>query len=75
MANPLSRFLNSRFIQPAVDAGVAKALSDQHPPAYGASTIPEKTLGQSIGQPHDADYTLLYSVYKLNVDVAFGVHG
>lgn len=72
MQNSLSRFLNNRFIQPAVDAGVAKALSDQHPPVYGASTVPEHRLGQSISQPHDFGYTLLNSAYRLNVDVAFG---
>ena len=74
MANFLSQLINNRFIEPAVDASVAKALSDQHPPAFGASTVPELSLSQSIGQTHDFDYTLPYSVSKLNVDVAFGIH-
>lgn len=74
MANFLSQLIQNRFIQPAVDAGVEKALSANHPPAYGSTTLPELTLGQMIAQPHDADYALLYSVYKLNTDVSGCVH-
>ena len=51
-----------------------KALASDRPPAYGATTLPELTLGQMIGQPHDADYALLYSIYKLNTDVSGCVH-
>ncbi len=74
MANFLSQLINNRFIQPAVEAGVEKALSANHPPAYGVSSPPEMSLGQSIGQLHDANYALLYALYKLNTDVSGCVH-
>lgn len=54
-----------------------KALSQSAPPAYGVSTIPELGRSKAFGQPHDAhdaNYVLLYSLYKLNVDVGFGVY-
>lgn len=73
MPNPLTQFFNNRFIQPAANAGVEKALATQ-PPAYGASIIPETTLSAAIGQPHDADYALLYALYKLTTDVSGCVH-
>ena len=34
----------------------------------------EVSLAKSIGQPHDADYALLYALYKLNTDVSGCVH-
>jgi hypothetical protein len=74
MANPFSQFIQDRFIQPAVDSGVEKALKDSHPPAYGASDMQEVSLAKAIGQPHDADYALLYALCKLNTDVSGCVH-
>lgn len=74
MANPLTRYLNSGSVQAAVQAGVEKALSTERPPAYETTTLPELPLGQMVWQPHDADYALLYSVYKLNADVSGCVH-
>lgn len=74
MANFLSQLINNRFLQPAIDAGVEKALSSNHPPAYGTSVVQEVSLAKSIGQPHDADYALLYALYKLNTDVSGCVH-
>ncbi len=74
MANFLSQFINNRFIQPAVEAGVEKALANERPPAYGAGVLPELSVNQSIGQPYDADYVLLYTLYKLNTDVSGCVH-
>lgn len=73
MANPLTQFINNRFIQPAVEAGVEKAFGTQ-PPAYGASAVQEVSLDKAVGQPHDASYPLLYSLYKLNTDVSGCVH-
>jgi HK97 family phage portal protein len=70
MANPISQFINDRFVQPAVE----KALSANHPPAFGTAITPETSLAKAIGQPHDANYALLYSVYKLNTDVSGCVH-
>ncbi len=74
MANLLSQFLYNRSIQPAIDAEVAKALSSKHPVAYGVGTVPEVSLARASGQPHDADYALLYALYKLNTDVSGCVH-
>jgi HK97 family phage portal protein len=70
MANPLSRYFNDLFIQPAVE----KALSANHPPAYGISHTRDISLKDAIGHPHDANYQLLYSLYKLNVDVSGAVN-
>jgi len=53
---------------------VEKAFSANHPVAYGIGTVPEVSLAKSIGQPHDANYALLYSIYKLNTDVSGCVH-
>jgi HK97 family phage portal protein len=74
MANPLSQFFQDRFIQPAVDAGVEKALTGTYPVAVGVGTVPEVSLEKAIGQPHDANYALLYALYKLNTDVSGCVH-
>jgi HK97 family phage portal protein len=74
MPNPLSQFFQERFIQPAVDAQVEKALAGKHPVAYGVGTMPEISLERAIGQPHDANYVLLYALYKLNTDVSGCVH-
>lgn len=70
MANPLFRYFHDHFIEPAV----SKALASSAPPAYGVSVMPQVSLAQSIGQPHDANYALLYSIYKLNTDVSGCVH-
>ncbi|MDP9369226.1 MAG: phage portal protein, partial [Chloroflexota bacterium] len=74
MANPLSTYLQNTFIKPQVEAQVAAVLKDARPYAVGAGSIPETSLTQAIGQPHDADYALLYSLYKLNADVSGSVH-
>ncbi|MDP9379259.1 MAG: phage portal protein, partial [Chloroflexota bacterium] len=74
MANPLTTYLQDKFIKPQVEAQVAAVLKDARPYAVGAGSIPETSLTQAIGQPHDADYALLYSLYKLNADVSGSVH-
>lgn len=74
MSNPLTQYIADRFLQPAVDARVERALSSKQPVAYGTSQVQEKTLSQAIGRPHDADYSLLYALYKLNTDVSGSVH-
>jgi len=63
MQNPLTQFIQNRFIQPAVNSGVEKALSANHPSAYRTSTVPEVFLAESISHSRDADYTLLYALY------------
>jgi hypothetical protein len=69
--NPISKFINERLIAPQVDA----LLKAQHqPPAFGAARSAELSLRDAIGQPHDFDYSLLYSLYKLNADVSGSVH-
>lgn len=68
------RFLHDRFIQPAADAGVEKALAQSAPPAYGVSTGGGLSLAESIGQPRDVSIPLLYGLYKLNSDVSGCVH-
>ena len=73
MANPLSQFITNRFLQPAVGAQVEKALTEKQPYAFGVGTVKETSHMDAIGQPHDAPYGLLYSLYRLNVDVSFGV--
>ena len=74
MANFLSQLINNRFIQPAIDAGVEKALTGKQPVAFGAGVVPEISLEKAIGQPHDANYALLYALYKLNTDVSSCVY-
>lgn len=74
MASPLAQFITNCFIQPAVDAEVEKALAGQQPVAVGAGTVPEISLEKAVGAPHDANYSLLYSLYKLNTDVSGCVH-
>lgn len=69
MANSLQQ-----FIQPAIDAQVEKALSAKQPVAYSAGAMPEASLGKSIGQPHDADYALLYALYTFNTDFSGCIH-
>lgn len=70
MANPITQFIESRFVLPTVE----KALSANHPPAYSTTLLSERSLTDSIGQPHDANYALLYSLYKLNTYVSGCVH-
>jgi HK97 family phage portal protein len=69
--NPLSQFINDRFIRPQVDAQVDERLSrSTNAFAYGLSPVKETTITEAIGQPHDANYHLLYAVYRLHPDVA-----
>jgi len=63
MANIFTQFIQDRFLQPAVEAGVAKALSGNQPVAYGVGTVPEVSLERARGQPHDANYALLYALH------------
>lgn len=44
------------------------------PPAAGMAISTEPTLAPAIGRPHDANYPLLYALYKLNTDVPARVH-
>jgi hypothetical protein len=74
MPNPLTTFLADRFIKPQVDAQVDDLLERSLPKATGTVISVEPTLSQATGQPHDANYALLYSVYKLNTDVTACVH-
>jgi hypothetical protein len=50
MPNFLSQIIINRFIQPAVEAGVEKALTTQ-PPAYGASVVAEVALAEEPQPP------------------------
>src|SRR5690554_1687114 len=70
MQNPLTRYFNDQFIQPAVE----KALSANHPPAFGVTNTRDISMREAVGQPHDADYAILYSLYKLNTDVSGAVN-
>lgn len=74
MANPLTQFIRDRFLQPAINAEVEKAIAGAQPGAYGVGTVPETSLAKAIGQPRDANYVLLYALYKLNTDVSGRVH-
>lgn len=67
-------FFQDHFFQSAIDAGVEKALSDQQPVAYGVGSVSEVSLDKAIAPPHDANYALLYALYKLNTDVSGCVH-
>lgn len=69
MPNPLQRFIDHRFVQPAIDARLADLHRSQRSFAQGAIALPEFTLRESIGQPTDTDHALLYAVYKMHVDV------
>lgn len=74
MANPLTQFIQHRFLQPAINTEVEKAIAGVWTVAYGVGTVPETSFAKAIGQPHDANYALLYALYKLNTDVSGCVH-
>lgn len=74
LAHPWPPFFQDHFFQPAIDAGVEKALSDKQPVAYGIGSVVEVSLEKAIGAPHDANYALLYALYKLNTVVSGCVH-
>jgi hypothetical protein len=72
MANPLTNFIASRFIEPIVarrlaESSVAKGTQAF---AYGLAPTQAQTLAQAIGQAPDTSYALLYAIAVLNADVA-----
>lgn len=68
--NPLSRFIESRFVQPAVE----KAISTTLPLAISTGTTKDIPLTKAIGQVPQVDPTILYSLYKHNADISGSVH-
>ncbi len=70
MPNLLTTFIQNRLIQPAVQRQLAELAKDTRTYAIGASALPERTIRDAIGQPHDTDYHLLYAIYRLHADVA-----
>ncbi len=70
MANPFTTFIQNRFIQPVVQRQFAALEKDTRTFAVGASALPQSTIRDAIGQPHDTDYALLYAIYGLHADVA-----
>lgn len=51
-----------------------KARSDKQPVTYGVGSASEVSQDRAIGPPHDANYALLYAVYKFNTDVSGCMH-
>jgi HK97 family phage portal protein len=68
-SNPISRFLYDKIIAPIERERqpVEKATQSF---AYGIAPTHAQTLAQAIGQPHDANYALLYAIASLHADVA-----
>jgi hypothetical protein len=66
--------LNRRLIQPAIHAGVEKALVTQ-PSASDTSVVAEVSLEKAVGQPHNASYPLLYSTNSIPVYLAVSTSG
>lgn len=69
MPNPLSNLL--RPFLPA--APVVEKAADK-PMAMGVVSLPTTSLRQTIGQPQDADFSIIYGLYRYNADVAASVH-
>ena len=67
MANPFSPLLSRFGRQPAPEAPVIKDTSTF---AYGLALVPDAPRKDSLGQPQDTDYDLLYAVYKKHTDVS-----
>jgi HK97 family phage portal protein len=68
MASPLTTI--REFLRPTPAEPVTKA----QPMAIGVTTLGETSLKDAIGQPHDADFGILYGLYKYNTDISGSVH-
>ncbi len=72
MPNPLSNFISSRFIDPAVERRLASEPVEKNTQAFAVGVLqqPAFSLRDALGQYPDADYDLLYNVYQRHVDVS-----
>lgn len=70
MPNPLSNLL--RPFLPA-SAPVEKAAPPK-PMAMGVVSLPTTSLKETLGQPQDADFSVIYGLYRYNADVSASVH-
>jgi len=72
MANPISQFITSRFIDPAVERRLASAGVQKDTTAFAVGVLqqPILPLRDTLGQYPDADYDLLYAIYQKHVDVS-----
>ncbi len=72
MANPFTQFINSRFIDPAVERRLASAGVQKDTTAFAVGVLqqPILPLRDTLGQYPDADYDLLYNIYQKHVDVS-----
>ena len=70
MPNPLSNLL--RPFLPA-SAPVEKAANPK-PMAMGVVSLPTTSLKETLGQPQDADFSVIYGLYRYNADVSATVH-
>src|SRR5919202_449513 len=65
MANPFTQFLQHRFDSPPP----AEVEKDSRVVIYSGSLLPQTSIKDVIGAPHDTDHALLYALYTLHVDV------
>jgi len=71
-SNPFTNFINSRFIDPAVERRLASAGVQKDTTAFAVGVLqqPILPLRDTLGQYPDADYDLLYAIYQKHVDVS-----
>jgi len=64
MANPFTNFINSRFVDPAVERRLASEPVEKNTQAFAVGVLQQPTLSlrDALGQYPDADYDLLYNV-------------
>jgi HK97 family phage portal protein len=72
MANPFTNFINSRFVDPAVERRLASEPVEKNTQAFAVGVLQQPTLSlrDALGQYPDADYDLLYNVYQRHADVS-----
>ncbi len=72
MANPFTQFINTRFIDPAVERRMASAGVQKDTQAFAVGVLqqPILPLRDTLGQYPDADYDLLYAIYQKHADVS-----
>lgn len=71
MASPISRFIYDRVVAPVqAERQPAVVTKDTDAFAMGILPQPSASLRDTLGQHPDADYDLLYAIYKAHADVS-----
>src|SRR4051794_34538183 len=71
-SNPLTNFINTRLIDPAIARRLADSTVTKDTSAFAVGVMPQPTLSlkDTLGQYPDADYDLLYAIYQVHADVS-----